>query len=196
MPPVLSSDTDHSKWNFIVKSPSLSGNGRFPLCSALVKIRTHLSRGNSGTRGWEPGDWRFPALTLASRSWDSSDLFTKRKPYTYPQSFCSQSRNLGDIFSTSLTGFPSTTLARTRNKNRMERTRLFAFQPVASRAGVDSLQWATDHTCSNVRPNFISAYIASVATQMPLKETRPISPKSPNNITLGQNEIRAWSVAL
>lgn len=184
MPPVLSNNTDHSKWNFTLKSPSLSGSSRFPLCSALVKIRTYLSRGNGGTRGWGPGDWRFPALTLASRSWDSSGLFTKRKPYTYPLSFCSQSCNLGAIFSISLTGFPSTTLARTCNKNRMERTRLFAFQPVASRAGVDSLPWATDHTCSNGRPNFISAYVASVATQMPLQETGPISPKSPNNITL------------
>lgn len=162
MPPVLNNDTDHSKWNFILKS--LSGSGRFPLCSALVEIRTYLSRGNGRTRGWGPGGWCFPALTLASRSWDSSGLFTKRKPYTYPQSFCSQSCNLGDIFSIRLTGFPSTTLARTCNKNRMERTRLFAFQPVASRAGVDSLQWATDHTCSEVRPNFISANIASVAS--------------------------------
>lgn len=65
MPSVLSNGTGHSKWNFILKSPSLSGNSRFPLCLALVKIRTYLSGGNCGTREWEAeGDRSFPALDI------------------------------------------------------------------------------------------------------------------------------------
>lgn len=72
-----------------------------------------------------------------------------------------------------------TNLPRTWNENRMERTRLFASEQ----------SWIlrnepTDHTCSNVSPNFISAYIECVATQVPLKGTRPVSSKSSNNIII------------
>lgn len=72
-----------------------------------------------------------------------------------------------------------THLARTCNINRIERTLLFAFHLVASELELILDNEPPDRTCSNVRPNFISAYITSAATTTPPEGTRPIPPPSP-----------------
>lgn len=82
-----------------------------------------------------------------------------------------------------------TNLPRKRNKNRTERMHL-AFQPAAAEEA-DSLHEPTDHTCASGGPNFIFADTTSVATQTQLKGTRPISPKSPSNISSGSNHKHA-----
>lgn len=151
----------------------------------MVKVRTYFLGGDGGSGNQK----QTPALSVAvgpSRAENRGAGFLRGSP-TLTLRFCPpQLYNIGVFLASALQVFLPrlTTLPRTCNKNRWKE-HISVFQPAASEQELSLYNEHTDHTCSNVRPNFISAYIASVATQRPLKGTRPILPKSPTNMIHG-----------